>query len=172
MKTLTLFIALLVCASAGAQLSRPGSGLSAASAGAQIRDTLEAQTEVFFVFGFGAGAGGDTAVCADSAYYGGFFNPTDTLEITSLRCVMGHGIGTDTLTFQVSWGDSVTDAAPVVLNTTPLAITSITTGTVDASFNNAKIPPGVWVWGTTPTVVDGRKPVWLLATMSGKRIKP
>ena len=183
MKT-TIAILLIFCASfASAQFTRqtpPGTGISAATAGGLIRDSIIADNAVeaarvteIFVFGFGSGAATDTAACTATAYYGGFFNATDTLQITHFNGVLGHGIGADTITFQISWDDSANGASsPTTLWTTPIALNSTTRGIAATVMQNAKIPPGVWIWGTTPTVVAGRKPVWLLATMSGKRIKP
>ena len=127
--------------------------------------------EELFTFGFGTGAATDTAVCTATAYYGAFYNRTDTLEITSLDAIMVHGIGTDTLTLQVAWDDSLDGTGLVLLNTTPFPINSIGSGTRDVAFNNAKIPPNRWVWMTSPTVVTGRKPASLYVTISGKRIK-
>jgi len=124
-----------------------------------------------FTFGFGTGAAGDTTSCTSTADYGSFYNKTDTLSITSLMCVMKHGVGTDTLAVQVLWDDTLGSAQATVLNAAALPINSITLGTEDVAFATAKIPPGVWVWATSPGVVAGRKPTALRMTMSGKRIR-
>jgi hypothetical protein len=86
-------------------------------------------------------------------------------------CVMKHGVGTDTLAVQVLWDDTLGSAQATVLNAAALPINSITLGTEDVAFATAKIPPGVWVWATSPGVVAGRKPTALRMTMSGKRIR-
>lgn len=125
----------------------------------------------FFVFGGGGGNATDTTVFTTSTIYGSFYNVgSDTLVVTELRCVMGHGIGTDTLSVDILWDVNNNDATPTELNTNPLGILSTTSGTVDTSFNSAKIPPGVWVWCETPGVVVGRKPTYFIAQISGYKI--
>ena len=125
----------------------------------------------------GAGSGGmeaDTALFTTSNIYGSFFNAgSDSLVITSFRPVMIAGstpLGTDTLSLQVYWNDSInvtTGASVTVLNTNPLGINSTTTGTNYTSFDNAVIPPNVWVFCKSPGVVTGRKPKALIAPLIG-----
>lgn len=135
---------------------------------ANVRDSINAAVRPIFAFGGGGGNAGDTAAFTTSTKYGVFFNKgADTIVVTSLKCVMGHGIGNDTLQVQISWDDSLNGAVVTNLNTAALPINSITTGTEDTSFDNAKIPPNVWVWCTTPVVTTGRKPTILSATLSG-----
>ena len=62
---------------------------------------------------------------------------------------------------------NLSDATPTVLNTTALGVNSITTGTSDTSFDNADIPPGVWVWGTIPATVLGRVPSQVAVSVYG-----
>ena len=69
------------------------------------------------------------------------------------------------LTIQVSWDVNYLDATPTNLNTSAPAITSTTSGDSDTSFDNAEIPPGVWVWLTTPTVTA--QPVKLRVSVIG-----
>jgi hypothetical protein len=141
--------------------------------GSGVYYTLKSDVAPIFVFGAGGGNATDTAAFTTSTYYGSFFNKgTDTIVVTSLNCVMGHGIGTDTLEIQVSWDDSLGGTGAVNLNTAALPINSIGPGTEDTSFDNAKIPPNVWVWAKTTVVVAGRKPTYLATTLSGYRIKP
>jgi hypothetical protein len=128
-----------------------------------LNDTIQ-----LFVFGGGGGNAGDTAVFTTSTIYGSFFNESrDTLVITALRCVMLHGIGTDTLSVDIFWDANLNDATPTKLNAAPFPCTSITTGDEDTSFAETKIPPDVWVWCETPGVVAGRKPTYFNAQISG-----
>lgn len=120
-----------------------------------------------FAFGFGSGAASDTTALTNTGYYGYFYNKTDSLVITSLMCTMQHGVGTDTMAVQVSWDDSLNGSVPTTLNTTAFPVNSITTGSEDTSFDNAVIPPGMWVKGTVPGVVTGRKPVSASWVISG-----
>jgi hypothetical protein len=128
-----------------------------------LSDTLMLAT-----FPGGGGNANDTATFTTSTIYGAFFNKgSDTLNVTELRAVMGHGIGVDTLDIQVQWHTTLKSGSAVKLNTNALPINSITVGTTDTSFANAKIPPNVWVWATTPAVITGRKPTLLLIQLSG-----
>jgi hypothetical protein len=139
-----------------------------------------ADTIPFFVFGAGGGNAGDTTLFTTTTIYGAFYNKgSDTLRVTELRCVMGHGLGLDTLDIQVWWNDTLnveTGASTVKLNTAALPIgrpSGTTTGTTDTSFANSKIPPGVWVWCKTPYVPAAslkRKPVYLNVQLSGYKI--
>jgi hypothetical protein len=145
----------------------------------QFNDTLSIQTLApmladtipLFVFGGGGGNTRDTTVFTTSTIYGSFYvSGSDTLVITELRCIMQHGIGTDTLSVDILWDVNLNDATPTELNTNPLGILSITTGTTDTAFANSKIPPGVWVWCETPGVVSARKPTYFNAQISGYKI--
>jgi hypothetical protein len=135
-----------------------------------------ADTIPLFVFGAGGGNESDTASFTTSTIYGSFYNSgSDSLRVTELRAVMVAGttpLGTDTLSIQVYWNDSinVTGNGAIKLNTDPLGINSVTTGTIDTSFANTKIPPGVWVFAKSPGVVIGRKPKMLIIQLSGYKI--
>lgn len=116
----------------------------------------------------------DTALFTTSNIYGSFFNAkSDTLIVTSLKAVMIPGstpFGTDTLAVQLYWNDTINVAlgnSYKVLNTNPLGINSTTVGTTDTSFDNATIPPNVWVWCKSPGVVTGRKPKALVVQLTG-----
>jgi hypothetical protein len=137
---------------------------------------MKADTSAIFAFGGGGGNAGDTTAFTTSTIYGSFFNKgTDTLYVTSLYCVMRHGIGLDTIDVQVLWDDTLGTANATKLNTAAFPVNSvggILNGVEDASFANSKIPPGNWVWCTTPTgITAGRKPTYLSATISGYRGK-
>jgi hypothetical protein len=80
-----------------------------------------------------------------------------------------EGTGTETIDVQVSWDVNMKDATPTNLNTTALTVTSMTTGTADASFNNNGIPPGQWVWCVLSGASSGNKPTALMLTMTGYR---
>jgi hypothetical protein len=130
-------------------------------------------TLALFVFGGGGGNATDTSAFTTSTYYGSFFNKgRDSIKVTSLKVVMSHGIGTDTLQVQVSWDDSLAGTGAVNLNTAALPVNSTGPGTEDTAFDNAVIPPNVWVWCKTPVVVAGRKPTYMSATLSGYRARP
>jgi len=132
---------------------------------------LMADIVELYSFSVGTGAAGDTVLIAA----GGTFDPvylagTDTAKVTELRCAMQTGekvTGTDTIDVQISWHANLKDGSAVVLNTAALPVTSITSGTADTSFDNASIPPGVFIWGTIPATVTGRKPVQVVCTVSG-----
>lgn len=110
-----------------------------------------------FVFGAGGGNVNDTACFSTSTIYGAFYNAgSDTLVVTSLRSVLSGS--SPSLTIDVMWHATRGSASATHLNTTPPTITSTTTGDNDTSFNNSVIPPGVWVWATSPTVTT--KPLW------------
>lgn len=147
-----------------------------------IKDTINLSSVVpllndtipLFVFGGGGGNDGDSTVFTTSTVYGSFFNAgSDTLVITELRAVMATGskaLGNDTLDINVYWHSTFLSGSATKLNTTDLPINSITTGTTDTSFNNAKIPPGVFVWCKSPAVILGRKPEMLVVQISGYKI--
>lgn len=147
-----------------------------------IKDTINLSSVVpllndtipLFVFGGGGGNDGDSASFTTSTVYGSFFNAgSDTLVITELRAVMATGskaLGNDTLDINVYWHSTFLSGSATKLNTTDLPINSITTGTTDTSFNNAKIPPGVFVWCKSPAVILGRKPEMLVVQISGYKI--
>jgi hypothetical protein len=122
-------------------------------------------------FGAGGGNNNDTASFTTSSYYGAFFNKgSDTLNVIELRAVMVAGatpLGTDTLDINVYWHATLGSGSATKLNTVDLPINSVTTGTTDTSFNNAKIPPDVWVWAQSPAVILGRKPNMLIIQISG-----
>lgn len=150
-----------------------GAGLGALAKGQPVyaagADTMYSTYTVtpIFAFGFGSGAASDTTALTATGRYGYWYNKTDSLVITSLMCVMQHGIGTDTMAVQVSWDDSLNGAVVTTLNTAAFPVNSIVTGNEDTSFDNAVIPPGMWVWGTAPGVVAGRKPVSASWVISG-----
>lgn len=125
-----------------------------------------------FSFGLGSGLAGDTTAMTTLARMGGFYwKGPDTLEITSLHIVLSHGVGTDTVTVQVSWDDTAGSAQATLLNTNPFPANSIYAGNEDTSFLNSSIPPGVNVWASLIDVVAGRKPTLITATISGYRKK-
>lgn len=137
--------------------------------------TLVAKNATLPLYTFGAGGGNaqDTVVFASTTIYGSFYNDgSDTICVTKLKALMKHGIGLDTLAVQVQWHATFLSGSATLLNTTALPVgrpLALTTGTADASFNNYKIPPGVWVWCTTPYVATGKKPLYLSVSISGYR---
>ena len=132
---------------------------------------LLADTIPIFVFGLGSGVAADTAVFNDNAIAGAFYNAgSDTLNITSLMGVLAEGSGTETIAVQVSWHATFKSGSATNLNSSALTINSITTGTSDTSFDNEKIPPGVFVWCTLSGTSAGNRPSLLILTMSGYKI--
>lgn len=130
--------------------------------------TIDSDTVPLFIFGTGSGYSADTALFNDNRLAGAFYNSgSDTLYVTELRGVLVEGTGTETIDVQVSWDVNMKDVTPTNLNTTALTITSMTTGTADASFNNNGIPPGVWVWCTLSGASSDNKPTMLILTMTG-----
>lgn len=145
--------------------------LQTADATDQGLNKLMANVVLLYKFSVGTAAATDTVIIAsggeyDPMYLGG----TDTAKITQLIACLQTGEkveGTDTVDVQVSWDVNLSDASPTVVNSTALGVTSITTGTSDTSFDNADIPPGVWVWGTIPATETGRIPVQVAVSVYG-----
>jgi hypothetical protein len=132
--------------------------------------TLQGDTVPLFVFLFGGGLIADTAVFNDNAIAGCFFNKgSDTLIITELRGVLAEGTGTETVSVQISWHATFKSGSATDLNGSALAITSTTTGTVDASFAANTIPPNVFVWCKISGVSAGNRPSFLSVTLSGHK---
>lgn len=130
-------------------------------------------TRPLFVFGAGIGQATDTVAFGTATYdLGSFYNKgTDTIVVTSLMSVLGHGVGTDTLNVDIGWG-TTKGTLTTHLITNGQAVNSITTGTETTSFTNAKIPPNVWVMAVPNASVSGRKPVLARITLSGYWSKP
>lgn len=132
--------------------------------------TADSDTIPLFVFGLGSGHSSDTAIFNNGRLAGAFYNSgSDTLYVTELRGVLVEGTGTETIDVQVSWDVNMKDATPTNLNTTALTVTNMTTGTVDTSFDNNGIPPGMWIWCTLSGASANNKPTMLTLTMTGYR---
>jgi len=163
-RLLTILIGLLLITSAFGQ-TKVNKRIMLASLKTKV---AAADTIPLFVFGLGSGVAADTAVFNANAIAGAFYNAgSDTLMITSLRGVLAEGSGTESVSVQVSWHATFKSGSAVNLNSSALAITSITTGDVDVSFANSMIPPGVFVWCTLSGVSAGNKPSLLILTLSG-----
>ncbi len=121
-------------------------------------------------FSAGAGLSTDTAAFQTTTIYGSFYNDgNDTLVITKQMAVLQGS--SPSITPTVYWNDSLNvTAGAVKLINSPSALTNTATGTAVTSFDNYKIPPGVWVWVATPTV--GTKPTYFSLSLIGykKRI--
>ena len=100
-------------------------------------------------------------------FYGSFYNDgSDTLVVTSMTAVLQ---GTSpSVAVDVQWHATFNSGSAVHLNTTPPTITSTTTGDSDTTFDNAQIPPGVWVWMETPTVTTPA--TYISVSLSGYRL--
>jgi len=128
--------------------------------------TLKA--EPIFVFGLGSGHVSDTALFNNGRIAGAFRNNTNnTLQVTELRGVLVEGTGTETIAVQVSWSTNMLGTTRTNLNTSPLTITSTTTGTVDTTFDNNGIPAGAWVWCTLSGASANNKPSMLILQLTG-----
>jgi hypothetical protein len=101
-----------------------------------------------------------------SFIYGSFYqNGSDTLVVTEMMaCLQGT---TPSLTVDIEWHATLGSGSATGLNTTPPTITSVTTGDSDTTFDNAEIPPGVFVWLKTPTVTTA--PTFMTVTLLGYR---
>lgn len=132
----------------------------------ELADTIPLVT-----FGAGTGLIADTALMNNGVLIGSFYNEgSDTLAITQLVGILKEGTGTETIAVQISWHATFLSGSATNLNAAALAITSLTTGTVDTSFANAKIPPNVFVWGILSGASASNKPTFLSVTLSGYKI--
>ena len=135
-------------------------------------NTLSAYTDTITLASFsaGAGLGTDTAAFQTTSIYGSFYNDgNDTLIITKEMAILQGS--SPSITPTVYWNDSLNvTAGSVKLINSPSALTNTATGISVTSFDNYKIPPGVWVWVATPTV--GTKPTYFSLSLIGykKRI--
>lgn len=124
---------------------------------------------VYFVHGGGAAT--DTAAFNDNRLAGMFYNEgSDTLVVTQLMGVLKEGTGTETISVQISWHSTALSGSATNLNSSALAIVSLTTGTADTSFANAKIPPNVFVWCILSGASANNKPTFMSVTLSGYKI--
>lgn len=123
-----------------------------------------------FVFGIGSGATADTACFNNNRLAGAFYHGgRDTIYITEIRGSLKEGTGTETIDVQISWDANLLDGTPTNLNTSALTITSLTSGTVDTSFDNNGIAPGNWIWCVLSGASKDNKPTALILTMTGYR---
>jgi hypothetical protein len=145
---------------------KKGDTLSISSIAPLLTDTIPLAT-----FGAGTGLIADTALFNNNVLIGSFYNEgSDTLVITQLMGVMKEGTGTETISVQFSWHATFLSGSATSLNAAALEITSMTTGTADVSFANAKIPPNVFVWGILSGASANNKPTFLSVTLSGYKI--
>lgn len=132
----------------------------------ELTDTIPLVT-----FGAGAGLTSDTALFNNGVLIGSFYNEgSDTLNITQLVGILKEGTGTETIAVQISWHATFLSGSATNLNAAALTVNSLTTGTVDTSFANAKIPPNVFVWGILSGASASNKPTFLSVTLSGYKI--
>jgi hypothetical protein len=131
-----------------------------ADAGINQQDTITLAT-----FTAGAGLSADTAIFQTSTIYGSFYNDgSDTLIITKQIAILQGS--SPSITPTLYWNDSLNvTAGAVKLINSPSALTNTATGTSVTSFDNYKIPPGVWVWVATPAV--GTKPTYFSLSLIG-----
>ena len=126
---------------------------------------IKRDTVTLASFGAGGAQAGDTTAFSTSTIYGSFYNDgTDTLVITSMRGILQ---GTSpSVTYDVYYNDSLNvTAGASKLVTAGTALTNTATGAAVTSFDNTKIPPGVWVWVKTTTVTT--KPTYFSLSLVG-----
>lgn len=142
----------------------------------QLDDTINiaavvpylADTIPLVTFGAGGGLIADTACFNNGALAGTFYNEgSDTLYISQLMGILKEGTGTETISVQISWHSTMLSGSAVNLNSSALAITSMTTGTSDVSFSHHTIPPNVFVWCVFSGASANNKPTFLSITLSG-----
>jgi len=132
--------------------------------------TLQSDTVPLVSFGGGGGQLGDTTFFTTDYIYGAFYNKgSDTLVITSLKGIIITGTGASKVDVQVSWHATFKSGSATKLNTSAYTIDNTLKGNEDVSFNNSEIPPGVWVWCSSPTIYPGKRPAYLSITMSGHK---
>lgn len=127
--------------------------------------TNKQDTITLATFTAGAGLSADTAIFQTSTIYGSFYNDgSDTLVITKQIAILQGS--SPSITPTLYWNDSLNvTAGAVKLINSPSALTNTSTGTSVTSFDNYKIPPGVWVWVSTQTV--GTKPTYFSLSLIG-----
>lgn len=133
-------------------------------AGINTRSGSINDTTVLFVFGAGVGNSVDTNAFSTTNYYGAFYNK-DTLFLTQLVGIVQGA--SPSVNVQISWHSTLGSVSATNLNTVAFTVTSTTTGTIDNSFDNSIVPPGVWIWATTPTIT--KKPTMALFNLIGYR---
>lgn len=126
-------------------------------------------TTTLYSFGAGIAAAGDTAAFTTSSLYGAFFNSTtDTIVVTRFQVGL---LGTSpSINVKLWFNDSlaVTAGATAIVNAGNTC-TNTAGGTSVTAFDNAKIPPGVWVWLSSPSVTT--KPTYLSLSLIGFKKK-
>lgn len=124
-------------------------------------------SEPIISFTAGAGFAADTTVFTDSTLYGSFYTGQDSFYVTKAFAVL-KGQSGDTLGIQMVYNDTFNVTGTVVGGGT-LAVNNRTTGNSFDISTNSGIPPNVWVWLKSPTVVAGKKPEYLSVTLIGYR---
>jgi hypothetical protein len=120
----------------------------------------------------GSGLVKDTALFQNNAVTGAYYiDGSDTLVVTSMANDMIEGAGTESVGVQVSWHSTLLSGSATNLNSSAYTVTSMTTGNIDESFAENKIPPGVWVWSRLSGITSGNKPSFLATTLSGYKLR-
>ena len=133
--------------------------------------TLQSDTVALATFGLGSGRISDTALFQNNVLIGSFYNKgSDSLIITSLKCYLYAGSGTESVVVNIAWSDTIMAVVPVKLNTSGYTATNHVVGMEDTSFNNTTIPPNKLVYGWITGNSAGNKPSYLSVTLSGHKI--
>ena len=139
-----------------------------------VLDDAKLDTDIVELFtlsiGTALGSGSyDSTLFVNGFYYGGEYNSADTLYVTQLTCAVAIGeelSGSTTIQVDLDWDVNMNDGTPTQLNSSPLVVTSTTTGTIDATFDADVIDPATFVWWRV-TTTEGRIPSKLVCTASG-----
>lgn len=127
--------------------------------------TLQRDTVDIMTFGGGSGITNDTTWATTSTILGSMWHTgTDTIVITNLNFII-QGVS-PTATIIVYYGTTFNSGGTAIV-TAGTVVTNTTTGTNVTSFNNARIPPGNYVWAAFTSVTIGSKPTYFQGTISG-----
>lgn len=130
----------------------------------QTPATLQKDTISLMVFGGGGANSDDTSVFTTSTMYGSLWTAiTDTFVITKM--VIGLQGTSPSVLVRVYWSATLGSGSPTSLTASGTTATNTTTGTIVTTFSNSKIPPGNFIWCTTPTVTT--KPTFMTVTLIG-----
>lgn len=137
--------------------------------GRSLNAALQGDTVTKWATVLGTGIAGDTNWVSTSAKPAFFWDGSDSLIITKLKF---GTIGTnDTLGVTIYFNDSIhvtAGATKVVTTATPMnSTTSQNLGLSVTSLNNAKVPPGQWIWIELSSITAGRKPTLLTLSVMG-----
>lgn len=132
--------------------------------------TLQRDTVGIFTFGGGSAIANDTLWVTTSTILGSMWHTgTDTIVITNINFICQGNTPTGVVT--LFYGTTFNSGGTAVV-TGGTTVTNTTTGQNITSFNNAKIPPGNYVWAKITTAGGtGVKWEYLQGTVSGTKTR-